>query len=207
MRELGASRSNDTLGRWLSHHVAELMNAVDGAKSPDEKAQKLIEATDLILRIWLRRNALPGEANPLARFREAITVLLKYEDPYSHFSNIQIPATHSLAHKISSDSRRLELFVKLVGAGTGEKAEEPIDQAALEALSVDELDAIQKLTLFFQDTPLPKGANAGTRGELTKATLQELLSGMINDLKQLQTLLRERAGVKARSRRRKKSNR
>src|SRR5690348_7554047 len=91
VRELSTSRSNDTLGRWLSHHVAELMNAVDGAKSPEEKAQKLNDATDLILRIWERRNALPGEANPLGRFREAITILLKYEDPYSHFSNAQIP--------------------------------------------------------------------------------------------------------------------
>ena len=29
VRELGLTRSNDTLGRWLAHHLAELMAAVD----------------------------------------------------------------------------------------------------------------------------------------------------------------------------------
>jgi hypothetical protein len=204
VRELGRSRSNDTLARWLSHHVAELINAVEQAKSPTEKVQKLSQATDLILRIWERRDALPGEANPLGRFREAISVLLKFDQPYAYFSNRQVPARQALANKISNDSRRLELFVKLLDAGVGEKAQDPIDEAALEALSGEELDALQRLLFLSKIVTGPKAANPNAHEGPTKVTAQGLVTGMISDLDKMQKLLQEPAKSKARRKPQKK---
>jgi len=51
--ELELEDSTDTLGRWMSHRVAELIHA--GAE--DESART--EAADLILRVWERRSAWP----------------------------------------------------------------------------------------------------------------------------------------------------
>jgi hypothetical protein len=74
VRELELEPGVDTLGRWLAHHLAELILAAresEGAQR--EIAQKT--AVDLILKIWSRRHDVPGGANPLRKLEEVIAIL------------------------------------------------------------------------------------------------------------------------------------
>lgn len=75
VRELGLVGSNDTLGRWMAHHVAELMDAAKNAKTPKARKEATETATDTILKIWGNRTKLPGDAYPLARYRKVLKVL------------------------------------------------------------------------------------------------------------------------------------
>jgi len=73
--ELQLDQSADTLGRWLAHHVAELIARAEAAEEATERASALAEAVDTILRIWQHRAAVDNRLNPLAELRPAVQVL------------------------------------------------------------------------------------------------------------------------------------
>ena len=74
VRELGLEAGVDTLGRWLAHHLAEVILAVENAEGVErEKAQN--RAVDLILKVWSRRHDIPGRANPLKDLQNVVKVL------------------------------------------------------------------------------------------------------------------------------------
>lgn len=75
--ELGLENSNDTLGRWMAHHVAELIAAAKGAKNKAQRAVAEERAVKTILKLWEHRTTLPGHAYPLAQFREILDLLSK----------------------------------------------------------------------------------------------------------------------------------
>jgi len=76
VRELGLRDSTDTMGRWLAHHLAELMNeATNKKKSVAHRVEARKQAADLILKIWERRNLLPGNTYPLAPYKGVLKVL------------------------------------------------------------------------------------------------------------------------------------
>lgn len=56
VRELGLENTNDTLGRWMAHRVAELMQKADEASNDEEREKAQSECADLILRVWSRRS-------------------------------------------------------------------------------------------------------------------------------------------------------
>lgn len=66
-REIG--EDDDTLRKWMAHHLAELIEA-----APNDAAAA-DQAVDTILRVWAKREKLPGSAWPLGRYREVIQVL------------------------------------------------------------------------------------------------------------------------------------
>lgn len=53
--ELGLDDSVDTLGRWMSHRIAELMTRADESDVQEEKENAKRECATLILRVWRRR--------------------------------------------------------------------------------------------------------------------------------------------------------
>lgn len=59
VRELALDDSTDTLGRWMAHRVAELIDR--GNKTTTDKARNkaAAEATELILRLWAHRSNWP----------------------------------------------------------------------------------------------------------------------------------------------------
>lgn len=75
--ELGLEDSNDTLGRWMAHHVAELITAAKEAKNKAHRAVTEERAVETILKLWEHRTTLPGQAYPLAQFREILELLSK----------------------------------------------------------------------------------------------------------------------------------
>ncbi|WP_158014545.1 hypothetical protein [Ralstonia solanacearum] len=74
VRELKLEPGVDTLGRWMAHHLAELLEKERSTKGKERKeAQDRV--VELILKLWSRREDLPGNANPLKRYEHALTML------------------------------------------------------------------------------------------------------------------------------------
>jgi hypothetical protein len=80
VRELGLENSVDTLGRWMAHYVAELMERAEHSETDEEKETAKRECSDLITKVWERRKYWPL-GQPLAdlsRFLNSIS-----PDPYT----------------------------------------------------------------------------------------------------------------------------
>jgi hypothetical protein len=75
VRELNLDDSVDTLGRWMAHQVAELINEAERATSTKDRLAAQKRAMEAILRIWEHRESLPGYAYPLAKYDEVLSVL------------------------------------------------------------------------------------------------------------------------------------
>jgi hypothetical protein len=75
VQELRLQRSNDTLSRWMVHHLAELMTAAEKAVSPEEQTKATEAAANLILKVWEHRANLPGGVNPMNSFSGVLRVL------------------------------------------------------------------------------------------------------------------------------------
>ncbi len=65
VRELGFADRVDTLGRWMAHRIAELMERADQAQDDQEREATRRECADLILRLWAHRADRP-HGSPLA---------------------------------------------------------------------------------------------------------------------------------------------
>lgn len=57
--EFGLGDSVDTLGRWMAHRVAELMDRAERARAGAEREAARRECSDLIIRLWERRSHWP----------------------------------------------------------------------------------------------------------------------------------------------------
>lgn len=77
VKELGLEDGVDTLGRWMAHRVAELMQQAEQAETLAEHESAKQECSELILRIWKRRASLPY-GRPLAEVAE---FLRKFSSP------------------------------------------------------------------------------------------------------------------------------
>ncbi len=75
--ELELSEKADWLRHWLAHYVAELILTAENAKDVTARKEGAKLATETILKIWDHRINLPGDVNPLARYRESLQVLLE----------------------------------------------------------------------------------------------------------------------------------
>lgn len=72
---MGLDDDTDTLGRWMCHHVAGLIDQGANEKSGQVRLTAQREAVSTILALWEKRMALPGNAYPLARFKYLLQCL------------------------------------------------------------------------------------------------------------------------------------
>src|SRR6266850_1299641 len=59
VQQLRLQSSNDTLARWMVHHLAELMTRAEHAQSEQARSAATESAVTLILTIWEHRANLP----------------------------------------------------------------------------------------------------------------------------------------------------
>ena len=103
VEELGFESGVDTLGRWMSHHVAELMTQAAEAEGQEQlQARKSCE--EAILGLWAHRAALPG-TQPLSEFNPVFAVLrfLRGRNPYF----MQVPDTDDECLKVALSASAL----------------------------------------------------------------------------------------------------
>lgn len=79
--EFGLTNSVDTLGRWMAHRIAELIERADQAETDEGKESARRECSDLIIRLWERRTHWPY-GQPLAEMAEFLKNLTTNESSY-----------------------------------------------------------------------------------------------------------------------------
>ncbi len=79
VEELGLDQSVDTLGRWMTHYVAELIHGAETAKEED-KDEKRSQCASAILELWDHHSTMPRGRRPFQDF-EAILRALESLDP------------------------------------------------------------------------------------------------------------------------------
>lgn len=110
VRELGFDDGVNTLGRWMAHHVAELLNEAEQGATKAERLKARKQAVETILKIWRHREALPGKANPLTPYKDILPVLNQLrpnKEPFRNFGyslmekeQLVSVLFHDLAHLI-----------------------------------------------------------------------------------------------------------
>lgn len=73
--ELEFAGSCDTAGKWMSHHLAELIDKAEHEKDPEAKSEYQNRAAELILKIWNQRTALKGDSYPLSKYKGILNAL------------------------------------------------------------------------------------------------------------------------------------
>lgn len=74
VKELDLEYSTNTLARWISHYIAELIQNIDNSESKEEKKILQQECCDIILKIWSQKENLPI-TKPLDNLKPVIEIL------------------------------------------------------------------------------------------------------------------------------------
>lgn len=88
--ELSLGDSVDTLGRWMAHYVAELVQEAEAATG-DDRSAKQAQLRDAILALWAHRFELPRGNRPFGEFEPILRALASL-DPESKFSRYFSPS-------------------------------------------------------------------------------------------------------------------
>ena len=65
VQELDLEDSVDTLGRWMAHRIAELMERAEQAQTDEDREAARRDCTNVIIRLWEHRGKFPFKP-PLA---------------------------------------------------------------------------------------------------------------------------------------------
>jgi hypothetical protein len=165
VRELGFEDGVDTLGRWMSHHLAELIDKAENGKTEDERNKAKKEATETILRIWEHRASLPGKVYPLKSYENILLVLDRLRPDNNPFVYYHGDEKDRLASNLFIDMSRLIPILLLMNINPIDKPVQ-IDPVALDALDETEqfiMVTILKWLKLFE--PTPEGLETTKKGK------------------------------------------
>ena len=161
VRELRLEHT-DTLGRWMAHHLAEVLQDVDSARE-DEKELVRNRAVDLILKLWSHKRSLPGAAYPLTNLERAISVLARLSPDTSPFQWIRTGEKEKLLARVFDGLRLVVIRGVILISRTSDFPEDY--EAARPFLNEDEqklLDAFKSWKDYVRpDWPDPRRAIEG----------------------------------------------
>lgn len=189
VRELGLGDSVDTLGRWMAHHLAELINTAENGTTSEERIQAQARATETILKIWEHRASLPGRAYPLAPYKDILQVLNRLrpdDNPFKYFRHDPQARREQLAGELFDNLTRLVIALLLIRMPSDVVGEET-GAAAVDALNETEQQvfrSLQQWSEFF----LSKNKTAGRtrkskkRSESPQVVLSEVALQLIDGI-------------------------
>ena len=202
VRELGLEDGVDTLGRWMAHHVAELIDKAEHGVTEVERARARENATETILKIWEHRASLPGHAYPLAPYREILKVLDRLrpnDNPFRYVGHHAETKKEKLTADLFDDLSRLTIAMLLMKLPPGGETTN-VGNAVLDALSETEqcvLTALQQWSELFSSTSKSsgrtrkdKGSSGGAAVDLNEVAIG-LIDGTMTTLVELRNELQE----------------
>jgi hypothetical protein len=146
VRELGLEDGNDTLGRWMAHRIAELMEKSEQADDEGAREESRRECSDLILRVWSRRSSWPY-GQPLAHVASVLKGLAAEPNPYGR--RRREPEERSWPGVIPSLDELLEdeqrLYRDAAVAGVPKEESEAWLEDHKEEMSEEEIDSLESL--------------------------------------------------------------
>ncbi len=96
--ELNLDDSVDTLGRWMAHYIAELIQDAETA-SEEERLVKMQACNDAILRLWQHRHLLPDGSRPFEELEPLLKTLENLDSENNSFRYF-----HSVRDAISDNT-------------------------------------------------------------------------------------------------------
>lgn len=196
--ELSLEKSTDTLGRWMAHHIAELIEAARNALA-EEQAQRQDRCAAAILELWERRAGLPCGRLPMPNL-EPLADVLKRLDPGSaqpaYFDNVWRSVTTEDAKDTTAPAvtwlkaaETLDQTARmLISVALGRAAEAEVDRAKpwvalaeqAEADRFPDIRLIRFLTVLADDTrPGSEAAVAGLEEKLNQLAEFRMVADMI----------------------------
>lgn len=157
VRELGIEDRNNTLGRWMAHYLAELIDTSENGSTAEDRIQAQARATETILKIWEHRTSLPRNAYPLARYADILQVLQRLrpdDNPWAYLHPDSQARREHLAASLFDRLTRL-IIVLLWSRMPADIGDEAAEAAAVDALSETEQHVLRSLETwyeFFQTT-------------------------------------------------------
>lgn len=190
--ELGLDNSNDTLGRWMAHHVAELITAAKGAKNKAQRAVAEERAVETILKLWEHRTTLPGHAYPLAQFREILDLLSKLTPAANPWYRQAQGERQQLSLNLFNDLAQLTNLLLSLDVRPPHFTSAHSSKLLGDFLSAEEGDVyitLRRLVGLETDAPLPAvSPNSGKKDETP--AIRELRHRIALTQKHLDSLLR-----------------
>jgi hypothetical protein len=194
VRELGFDDQRDTLGRWMAHHLAELINKAENGVTGTERGRARKNATETILKIWEHRASLPGNAHPLAPYKELLKVLDRLRpdaNPFRYFGHHAETKREQLAADLFDSLSRLIISLLLMKAPDREESAR-VDDAVLEALSKTEqrvLTALQQWSELF--APASKSPGRTRKSKQGSGAIVNLNKAAVSLIDSITTTLAE----------------
>lgn len=146
VKELDLEDSVDTLGRWMAHRIAELMERAEQAPTEAERETAKRECTNVIIRLWEHRSKFPFKP-PLADIAKFLRNLTS-DPPPSHWEK---PEPHDgtwdsiLPHLEKFHDREYRICRDAAVAETSLEEEREWLEEHREEMSSDECDIIEYL--------------------------------------------------------------
>jgi hypothetical protein len=201
VEELGLADDVDTLGRWMAHYVAELIEKAETASGAEERSQAQRECMEVVLRLWDHRSSLPEGARPLASLRPALDVLNELRADRLELasnSNEGSPWSHFMREIVSTGQQCVSIILLAAAA----EADLPREKKWLDdhgsMLSEEERGIIEALDGWLALQQRWDGNRAFSIAELAPeersskifSALQSLLERELEALKRLKEQLR-----------------
>lgn len=180
VEELGLTDSTDTLGRWMAHRLAELLDRAENERSAKAREAAAVAASDLVLRIWRHRSAWPRGWPP----KSSVAALRALDPPpYERPQPSGSPWLDALPNldRIQSRERTAWLHLGLADLpfddeerwlDDGDVEMTQRERAVLERLRKERLAGIAQMLTRLEMDELPKTA-AGRR-EAAAALLEQI---------------------------------
>ena len=188
VRELGFEDGVDTLGRWMTHHLAELIDEAENGSTPAERLRARKSATETILKIWEHRTSLPSVAYPLAHYKDVLKILnlLRPSDnPFRYFGRDAEAKREQLAAALFDDLSRLIIALLLMKLPR-RKASAKVGTAAIKALSKAEQHALKTLQewgeIFASTAKRSERTRKSKTGGNTKVNLNEAALQLVDSI-------------------------
>jgi hypothetical protein len=176
--ELGLRDSTDTMGRWLAHHLAEFMKeAANKKKSATQRAKAREQAAKLILKIWDRRTSLPGNAYPLARYRDILRVLDILQVSANPWQRQNGSRHQILAARIFDSLCRLVIVLLVLDLSVVENLKKSKRNMSVKFLSSVERAILKDLENWLEIIRINVG-NGMNLGELLRASTDEAMKNL-----------------------------
>ena len=162
VRELKLDDGVDTLGRWMTHHLAELLVSANCADVEERRAAEDRVAA-LIPRIWAQRHVAPLGMNPLAAYAKAAQVLAAIHPTTDRFAPSSPPGTPTRA---ALSLEAFDLTSRLAVLGLVELLPEvppKVATAVEKFFSAEEMDFLRAARKTYDLLALAAGARKGKK--------------------------------------------
>jgi hypothetical protein len=188
VRELGFDDQRDTLGRWMAHHLAELIDRAENGATATERLRARKNATETILKIWEYRASLPLNAYPLAPYKDVLKVLDRLRlngNPFRHFGPPAETIRERLAGDLFDSLSRLIIALLLMKLSPEDESAK-MDAAAIEALSETEQHVLRALQqwgeLFTPTNESTERTRKSKKGAAAKVNLDDAAIRLIDNI-------------------------